>query len=175
MLIQNASAIIFDLRNTGSYAYNVSQLECYLSESKVLYMPEMVVWDLEHPGSFLWKRNNSSIVNNTKCSHHLTNVVFLINESTQSFTETQAWIAQNNFHATLIGRRTSGALGQVVWIPLPGKQKAAFSGVGLFSPNDKALQRAGIIPDVEVYPTFESIKAGKDEILEAAINYLRNN
>lgn len=170
----NASGIIFDLRKTGSYAYNVPQLECYLSESKVLYMPEMVVWDLEHPGSFLWKRNNSSIVNSTKCSHHLTNVVFLINESTQSFTETQAWIAQNNFHATLIGRRTSGALGQVIWIPLPGKQRAAFSGFGLFSPNGNALQRQGIIPDVEVYPTLESIKAGKDEILEAAIDYLRN-
>ncbi|KJF41917.1 S41 family peptidase [Draconibacterium sediminis] len=171
----DASGIIFDLRNTGSYAYNVPQLECYLSESKVLYMPEMVVWDLEHPGSFLWKRDNSSIVNSTKCSHHLTNVVFLINESTQSFTETQAWIAQNNFHATLIGRRTSGAWGQVVWIPLPGKQRAAFSGFGLFSPNGNALQREGIIPDVEVHPTLESIKAGKDEILEAAINYLRNN
>ena len=171
----NASGIIFDLRKTGSYAYNVPQLECYLRESKVLYMPEMVVWDLEHPGSFLWKRDNSSIVNSTKCSHHLTNVVFLINESTQSFTETQAWIAQNNFHATLIGRRTSGAWGHVVWIPLPGKQRAAFSGFGLFSPNGNALQREGIIPDVEVHPTFESIKAGKDEILEAAIKYLRNN
>lgn len=171
----NASGIIFDLRKTGSYAYNVSQLECYLSESKVLYMPEMVVWNLEHPGSFLLNRINSSIVDSTKCSHLLTNVVFLINESTQSFTETQAWIAQNNFQATLIGRRTSGALGQAVWIPLPGRQRAAFSGFGLFSPNGNALQREGIIPDVEVHPTLESIKAGKDEILEAAINYLRNN
>ena len=32
-----------------------------------------------------------------------------------------------------------------------------------------------IIPDIEAYPTMESIKAGKDEILEAAIDYVNNH
>jgi thiol-disulfide isomerase/thioredoxin len=81
--------------------------------------------------------------------------------------------ARTGFHATLIGRPTSGALGQVVWIPLQ-ESNAAFSGVGLFSLDGTGLQRKGIIPDMEVYPAIESIKAGKDEILEVAVEYFNN-
>lgn len=169
----NAAGIIFDLRKAGPYKYNVSQLECHLAESKVLLMPSAVYWDLEHPGAFIWEKGTSSVIpDNVKCTSFKGNLIFLINESTQSFTETQAWIARFNFHAKLIGRPTSGACGQVIWVPLPGNQRAAFSGIGLFSLDGSELQRKGIIPDIEVYPTIESIKSGKDEILEAAIKYL---
>jgi C-terminal processing protease CtpA/Prc len=101
-------------------------------------------------------------------------MVFLINEFSQSFYETVALNARTNLHATLVGRPTSGALGRVVKVPLPGNYIACFSGAGLFSLDGTELQRKGIIPDIEVHPVLESIKAGKDEILEAAIEYLNN-
>ena len=161
------------MRKAGPYKYNVNQLECHLAESKVLLMPSAVYWDLEHPGAFIWEKGTSSVIpDNVKCTPFKGNIIFLINESTQSFTETQAWIARFNFHAKLIGRPTSGACGQVIWVPLPGNQRVAFSGIGLFSLDGSEFQRKGIIPDIEVYPTLESIKSGKDEILEAAIKYL---
>ena len=34
------------------------------------------------------------------------------------------------------------------------------------------MQRTGIIPDIEVYPTMDDIMAGRDEVLEAAIKFL---
>jgi len=37
------------------------------------------------------------------------------------------------------------------------------------------MQRTGIIPDIEVYPTVDDIMAEKDEVLEAAIKYLNSN
>jgi len=37
------------------------------------------------------------------------------------------------------------------------------------------MQRTGVIPDIEVYPTMDDIMAGKDEVLEAAIRYLNSN
>jgi C-terminal processing protease CtpA/Prc len=101
-------------------------------------------------------------------------MVFLINENSQSFYESVTLNARINLHATLIGRPTSGALGRVVQVPLPGNYIVNFSGNGLFSLDGVELQRKGIIPDIEVYPTLESIRAGKDEILEAAIDYLNN-
>jgi len=104
-------------------------------------------------------------------------IVYLVNESSQSALETIAWEGRINFHAILIGRPTSGALGRITWIPLPGKNRtrAAFSNFGLFSLDGTELQRKGIIPDIEAYPTMESIKAGKDEILSAAIDYVNNH
>jgi hypothetical protein len=34
------------------------------------------------------------------------------------------------------------------------------------------LQRVGLIPDIEAYPSIEGIRAGRDEILERALEYL---
>jgi hypothetical protein len=36
----------------------------------------------------------------------------------------------------------------------------------------RQLQRIGLVPDVKVTPTIAGIRAGKDEVLERAIQYL---
>ena len=166
--------IVFDLRKTGPYNFDRGLLYCYLSYKKIIRFPEMVFGNLEHPGAFLWKQNTYMYAQNG-CHHFNRKIVFLVNESVQSSLETIAWLVRNNFHATLIGRPTSGSFGEVVWIPLPGNKRAAFSGFGFFSLDKTQLQRKGIIPDIEAYPTIESIKDGKDEILDAAIKYLNNH
>ena len=166
-------SIIFDLRKLGPYNFDRDLLYCYLSNKKTMRLFEMVVWDLEYPGRFGWFPNPP--VEIPECPRFEGEIVFLINESSQSSLETIAWTVRTNFNATLIGRPTSGALGQVKWIPLPGNHIATYSGVGLFSLDRVQLQRKGIIPDIEVYPTMESIKAGKDEVLEAAIEYINNH
>lgn len=43
------------------------------------------------------------------------------------------------------------------------------SGIGVFYPDRKPTQRIGIIPNREVKPTIAGIRAGRDEVLEAAI------
>ena len=34
-------------------------------------------------------------------------------------------------------------------------------------------QRVGLAPDIEVHPTIEGIKEGRDELMEAAIAYIQ--
>ena len=170
----NAKSIIFDLRKAGSYNFDLNALYCHLSNKKNIQLFNAIIFDLEHPGAFWWKQNTYTDIPDG-CNRFSGKIVFLVNEFTQSSLETITWVVHNNFHATLIGRTTSGALGQVVWIPLPGNQSAAFSGFGLFSLDKIGLQRKGIIPDLEVYPTVESIKDGKDEILDKAIEYINNH
>jgi C-terminal processing protease CtpA/Prc len=46
------------------------------------------------------------------------------------------------------------------------------SGIGVFYPDKKPTQRIGILPDVEVRPTIAGIRAGRDEVLEAAIRQI---
>jgi len=36
----------------------------------------------------------------------------------------------------------------------------------------KPTQRVGIVPDVEVQPTIEGIRAGRDEVLEEALRQI---
>lgn len=174
-VLSGAKCIIFDLRNGMDNSYDPGQLDCYLSNKSSILLFPTVFPNTEHPGAFGLFENYQTFSKDTKeCPFYKGKIVYLINESSQSAIETIAFVGRTNYQAILIGRTTSGALGRVTWIPLPGNQRAAFSNFGLFSLDGTELQRKGIIPDIEVYPTMESIKNGKDEILEAAIEYLNN-
>jgi C-terminal processing protease CtpA/Prc len=49
---------------------------------------------------------------------------------------------------------------------------SAISGIGVYYPDGTPTQRIGIIPDIEVKPTINGIREGKDELLEKAIEVI---
>ena len=71
--------------------------------------------------------------------------------------------------AFVVGSTTAGADGNVSQIPLPGGMRAMITGIGVFYPDGRPTQRVGIVPDLVVHPTVEGIRAGRDEVLEAAL------
>jgi hypothetical protein len=58
---------------------------------------------------------------------------------------------------------------------VPGGIKIAFNGQMPRWPGGKLVYPEGIQPDVEVRPTISGIRAGRDEVLEAAVAYLSKN
>jgi hypothetical protein len=46
-------------------------------------------------------------------------------------------------------------------------------GIGVFYPDGKPTQRVGIIPDVPVRPTIAGIRAGQDEVQDAAVRLIQ--
>ena len=68
-----------------------------------------------------------------------------------------------------IGSPTSGADGDIVRIPLPGGLMTCFSGIGVFYPDGTPTQAVGVRLDVEVNDTVESLQAGRDLVLEKAL------
>jgi C-terminal processing protease CtpA/Prc len=46
--------------------------------------------------------------------------------------------------------------------------------LGVFYPDGRETQRVGIVPDMEVKPTIEGIRKGKDEVLEKALEVMVN-
>lgn len=65
-------------------------------------------------------------------------------------------------NVVLLGENTRGADGNVAYLPLPGNLQITFSSMGVFGPNMEQVQRIGLTPDIEVHPTIEGIKEGKD-------------
>lgn len=72
-----------------------------------------------------------------------------------------------------IGSQTAGADGNVANIKIPGGYSTFISGVGIYYPDGTETQRVGIKIDLEVKPTIEGIKKGKDEVLEQAIDHMK--
>jgi len=170
----HAKGILFDLRKLGPYKYDPDQFNCHLSNTKSINFFSMIVPDETHPGAYYWVKNPQLAHKKSGCKSYEGKSVFLINEFTQSSLETKAWESRYNLNAILIGRPTSGALCQVIRFSLPGNYTAVFPGFGAFSNDGKELQRKGIMPDIEVYPSMNSVKNGQDEILDAAVNYITN-
>lgn len=48
-----------------------------------------------------------------------------------------------------------------------------FSGIGIFYPDGTPTQNVGVRLDVEVLPTTEGVQAGRDEVLERALELAR--
>ncbi len=96
-------------------------------------------------------------------------VILLANENSQSQSEYTLMMLRKSPKAIVVGSQTAGADGNVSYIKLPGGVKTAISGLGILTPEKRQTQRVGIIPDMEVKPTIESIKQGRDLVLEKAI------
>lgn len=59
--------------------------------------------------------------------------------------------------------------GNVSVVPLPGGHQTAISGLGIYSPDDSKTQRCGVRIDPPIFPTPEGALAGRDEVLERAL------
>jgi len=92
-----------------------------------------------------------------------------VDELSQSQAEYTAMAFRSSPRARVIGSMTAGADGNVSAIPLPGGFRSMISGISVFYPDKKPTQRVGIVPDRVVKPTIAGIRAGRDEVLEAAI------
>jgi len=99
-------------------------------------------------------------------------VIIMVNELTQSKAEFFSMRFRCSPSAIVIGSTTAGADGDISWIPLPGNIKTAMSGIGVYYPDGRETQRVGIVPDIEVKPTIQGVREGRDEVLERAIELI---
>ncbi len=98
--------------------------------------------------------------------------IALIDERAMSQAEHAGLFLRAANGTAFIGSRTAGANGDVARFTIPGGISIAFSGQQVRHPNGAPLQRVGLIPDLEVKPTVAGIRAGRDEVLEKALEYL---
>ena len=100
--------------------------------------------------------------------------VMLIDERTISQAEHTGLFFEAANGTKFIGSPTQGANGDVTNFSLPGGISVRFSGQGVWHADGRQLQRVGLQPTVEVRPTLAGIRAGKDEVLDRAIEYLQH-
>ena len=98
--------------------------------------------------------------------------VMLIDERTISQAEHTGLFFEAANGTKFIGSPTQGANGDVTNLSLPGGIYVSFSGQGVWHADGRQLQRIGLQPDVEVRPSLSGIRAGKDEVLDRAVEYV---
>jgi C-terminal processing protease CtpA/Prc len=100
-------------------------------------------------------------------------VVMLIDASAISQAEHMCLHVGAATDVTFIGSPTNGANGDITTMVLPGNLVVSFTGQEVRFADGRQLQRLGVQPHITVLPTVAGVRAGRDEVLEAAIEHLR--
>ena len=100
-------------------------------------------------------------------------VVVLTSAATYSAAEDFTATFKSIRRGAVIGEPTGGSTGQPVFFSLPGGGTAAVCSKRDYFSDGTEFVGIGIQPDVLVHPTVKSVAAGKDDVLEAAIQYLK--
>jgi hypothetical protein len=168
--IQGASGtkgLIIDIRNYPS-EFMVFALGSHLVDSNTPFAM-FTACDLSNPGAFHW---GSPISLSPQSPHYTGRIVILADESSMSQAEYTTMAFRAAHGAILVGSRTAGADGNVSPFALPGGLRSMISGIGVFYQDKKPTQRIGIVPTIEVRPTVEGIREGRDEVLEEALRQI---
>lgn len=162
--LKDTKAIIIDVRNYP--LGTMYQLARFLNTDKKAFA-KFTIPDLNYPSIYKYSGNYLCGKKNKKS--YQGKVILLFNETTQSHAEFTLMALQTAPRVIGIGSQTAGADGNVSLITFPGNYKTYMSAIGVYYPDGKETQRIGIVPDIEVKPTIEGIKARRDEVLERAI------
>ena len=160
---KGTKALVIDLRNYPS-DFPLFDLGNRLVDKDTPFA-SFTVGDAANPGAFHWGPTESLT---PKVPRYAGKVAVLVDEVTQSSAEYHS-MAFRAAGAVIVGSTTAGADGDVSPIPLPGGYNSMISGIGVFYPDKRPTQRIGVVPDIEARPTIAGIRAGRDEVLEAAL------
>ncbi len=160
----DVKGLILDCRSYPS-DFPIFQLGNHLVAEPTPFVT-FTIADKSNPGTFTWL----DYLKLTPAKPHFDRpLVILVDEISMSSAEYHALAFRAAPQAIVMGSTTSGADGNISRFSLPGNLNTVISGIGIFDANHGPTQRVGIIPDVVVKPTIAGIRAGQDEVLEAAV------
>lgn len=98
--------------------------------------------------------------------------VMLIDERTMGLGERAALLFEAANRTTLVGTTSAGADGDVTNFAVPGGIVISFSGLDVRGARGGQVQRLGLQPSIRAVPAIAGIRAGRDEALHTAVEYL---
>ena len=169
---KDTDGLIIDLRqypSNGELNYLASYLKKEPTVCSVIAFPSQSI-----PGVMVLEEQSYGGASEEYPSYYYEKpVVMLMNEESVSASEFHVMILRGGENVTVMGSNSHGTDGNTVFLPLPNKNVVRFTGLGVYTPEMGQTQRIGLTPDIEVHPTIEGIKEGRDELMEAAVAYIQ--
>ena len=169
--LESTDGLVIDLRQYPGY-----NIIPFLAEYLVDGVKPFLIYASpygNYPGTFLGEKKTIGRAKDSKVPLYEKPVVVLMNEKTQSQPEYLIMSIRNGENVTVMGENSAGSDGDIAYLPLPGGMNMMFTSQGIYTPDGGQTQRIGLTPDIEVHPTIEGIKEGKDELKEAAVTYIQ--
>jgi carboxyl-terminal processing protease len=101
-------------------------------------------------------------------------VAILIDGASASTSEIFAGGMKDIGRARIFGTRSAGAALPSIIERLPNGDGFQYATASYVSEGGKPLEGAGVLPDVEVRHSRAALLAGRDEVVEAAVHWIRS-
>ena len=179
---QSAKAMVFDLRGrclADPKALVQAFPEGFGRQSSIVTGPIAMEADIESPGvqtstaSYFKVMTVPRLLNGDKPPPFQGKVVLLIDERTSGPAEQAVLLLAAATHVKVIGNPSAGAPSPATHFTVPGGIRISFSGQDVRLTNGGQLQRQGIQPELSKPLTISGIRAGQDEVLELAQQWLK--
>lgn len=163
--------LIVDLRQYPYSSEWINTLAGYIKEEETAYAGYLMASGTA-PGIYLNSKTVSSGGSKSDNERYSKPVVILMNERTQSRGEFAVMALRGGKETVTMGSNSVGTDGGAVVIYTPEGHAVQFTAVGIVTPEGGQTQRIGLSPDIDAEPTVEGIRKGRDELIEAAAEYI---
>lgn len=164
LLADGAEALIFDLRYNGGglLTQSISVGDIFLDRGDFL-----IVRDSD--GNMeTYQTESGQIGENVP-------MVVLINENSASASEIVAGAFRDRERAVLMGTNTFGKGSVQTPYTLNDGSEFRVTTANFYSPADITINRIGVAPDIELTFTADNFGTEQDELIQAAVDYIRAN
>ena len=168
--IHQARAVIWEMRDYPNFQVT-AELNKFFFPAKTMLTEERNASDL-YPGTFIKSPYYFTPAGSADLIYNGPLIV-LIDEHTQSLSESVAAVLKLRPNTITMGRQTAGTTGNITWFTLPGGIEVSYTGVGVEGMQQGFRQGNGVKLDIPVTLTQARIRQSKDYILEQAILYAR--
>jgi C-terminal processing protease CtpA/Prc len=165
--LANADGLVVDIRNYPA-EFAVFSLGNLLVDEPTTFV-QFTKADLANPGTFLWGAQVNLEPAQPRFSGH---VAILVDETSISQSEYTTMALAASPRAIVVGSQTAGADGNVSPVMLPANVRTGLSGLGVYYPDHAPTQQVGVQIDIPCQPTIAGIRAGRDEVLDCALEAL---
>jgi len=126
-------------------------------------------------GTFITRSGARSVKNSWQLgsARYRGPLVVLVDGSTGSAAEIFSAVLQDHGRATIIGRKTAGAVLASWFYRLPDGGELQLSREDYIAPKGRRIEGEGVQPDIVVVRTLGDVRAGRDPDLEHALKVLR--
>jgi len=163
---QWTDGLIFDVRNAPNAT--LWTLVNYLYQEP-LHSGNFTIPNLRFAGHFSW---TEEIIGQGTPNPYDGQLVLVFDENTLGQAEYTVMSLEQYPGSVKVGSTTAAGNANSTPILLPGQTHTTASFIGTYYPDFTPTQRVGIVPDVEVRPTVAGLRAGRDEVMEAAYQAL---
>ncbi len=170
--IKKEKGIIFDLR---PYPMIGTNFLGKLSAQKKIKSQNWIIPVLETPfqSTVRYDTTNWSVKKRKHTVPASCKVVFLTSHENVSYSETLIGFIKSYKLGTTIGGATAGTNGDMVILKFLNKYSFSFTGMKVTNQDNTTFQGVGIIPDIEVKRTMEGVIKKSDEVLDKAIDFIK--